>query len=75
MEYKIGDKVKVATRIFPGGAIMSTDIKIMEITKVHDRHGNPYYSFNNNNNIQYPNARIVGKVTDLIRPDGMWDGI
>ena len=64
MEYKIGDKLEVATKMLT--MEIPSETKVMTLTGIYgatvDR---LYYTFNGNSYIHYPPNRILRKVEGL----------
>jgi len=59
--YKIGDKLEVATKMLTMEIPLKT--KAMTLTGIYGTTvGKLYYTFNGNDNIQYPPSRILRKV-------------
>lgn len=62
MDYKIGDKLEVATKMLTMKIPLET--KIMVVTKIIDAGFQKYYIFNHNDGVHYPPNRIIRKVDD-----------
>jgi len=63
MEYKIGDKLEVATRMLTHKIPYET--KEMIVTGICDAGFQKYYNFNNDNMVSYPPSRIIRKVEGI----------
>ncbi len=60
--YKIGDILEVATTMLTFEIPWKTEI--MVVTNVYPLGRNTYYSFNGNDNVHYPESRIIRQIEE-----------